>query len=96
MKTAMDVERPQMKTAVGVVDAYDAAADAKNRVSLRGATAKYFHVQVLANGGYLLAPRVLVPPECCVSERTLHMIGQAAGNLKKGRASAPVDLAAHF
>ncbi len=92
----MAVETTEKRNAVSVVDAYDAAADAKNRVSLRGATAKYFHVQVLANGGYLLAPRVLVPPECCVSERTLHMIGRAAGNLKKGRASEPVDLSAYL
>lgn len=44
-----------------VVDAYDIAADAKKRISLRKAGAKYFHVMVLSNGAYLLQPRVLVP-----------------------------------
>jgi hypothetical protein len=48
-------------TALTVVDAYDIAADAKKRISLRKAKAKYFHVQALSNGSFLLEPRVLVP-----------------------------------
>lgn len=90
MKTAI-LERPAKTVKPEMIDAYDAAADAKNRISLRGAKAKYFHVQALSNGGYLLEPRVLVPPEC-VSERTLKMLGHSVDNLRKGRASAPIDL----
>lgn len=48
-------------TALTVVDAYDIAADARKRISLQNAKARYFHVQVLSNGSYLLEPRVLVP-----------------------------------
>lgn len=92
MKTAL-LERPVKGSKLEVVEAYDAAADAKNRISLRGATAKYFHVRALSNGSFVLEPRVLVPPEC-VSERTLKMLGQSVANLKKGRASAPIDLSA--
>jgi hypothetical protein len=44
-----------------VVDAYDIAADAKKRISLRKAGAKYFHVVALSNGSYILQPRALVP-----------------------------------
>ncbi len=90
MKTAI-LQRPAKTAKPEMIDAYDATADAKNRISLRGAKAKYFHVQALSNGSYLLEPRVLVPPDC-VSERTLKMLGHSVGNLKKGRASAPIDL----
>ena len=48
-------------TELTVVDAYDIAADAKRRISLRKPKAKYFHVNVLSNGSYLLEPRVLIP-----------------------------------
>ena len=44
-----------------VVDAYDVAADAKKRISLRKTKAKYFHVLALSNGSYFLEPRTLVP-----------------------------------
>jgi hypothetical protein len=73
------------------VQNYDVAADAKNRISLRGAKAKYFHVSALSDGGYLLQPRVLVPPDA-IPARTLKMLDRAAAQLKRGRASAPVDL----
>ena len=74
-----------------VVNQYDVAADAKKRISLRGATAKYFHVRALSNGAYMLEPRVLVPPNA-VSSRALKMLDQSAANFKKGLASAPIDL----
>ena len=74
-----------------VVNQYDVAADAKKRISLRGATAKYFHVRALSNGAYMLEPRVLVPPNA-VSTRALKMLDQSAANFKKGLASAPIDL----
>jgi hypothetical protein len=76
-----------------VVDVYDVAADAKKRISLRNARTKYFHVKALSNGGYLLEPRVLVPPQA-ISARSLKMLDKAAANLKKGLASAPIDLTA--
>jgi hypothetical protein len=72
---------------------YDAAADAKNRISLRGAKTKYFRVKALSNGGYLLEPRILVPPEA-ITPQTLKMLERSVTGLKKGRASAPIDLSA--
>ena len=92
MKTAT-VKSAKQNTALAVIDFYDAAADVKNRISLRGAKAKYFHVQALSNGCYLLEPRVLVPPQT-VSARTLKMLEQSAANFKKGRVSDPIDLSA--
>ena len=76
-----------------VVRLYDIAADAKNRISLRGATTKYFQVKALSNGCFLLEPRVLVPPQA-ITARTRKMLDQAANNLKKGLASEPIDLSA--
>lgn len=76
-----------------VLEAYDVAADAKKRISLRNARTKYFHVKALSNGAYLLEPRVLVPPHT-ISARSLKMLDKAAANLKKGLASAPIDLIA--
>jgi len=75
-----------------VVESYDVAADAKKRINLRNAKTKYFHVKAFSNGAYLLEPRVLVPPEA-ISARVMKMIEQSAANLKKGRASAPIDFA---
>ena len=76
-----------------IVGRYDVAADAKKRISLRGARAKYFHVKAFANGSYLLEPRVLVPPQA-VSARTLKMLDQSVAQLQRGLASAPINLAA--
>jgi hypothetical protein len=73
-----------------VIEDYDVAADAKRRISLRHAKTKYFHVKAFSNGAYFLEPRVLVPPHM-ISARTMKMIEQSAANLKKGRASAPID-----
>jgi hypothetical protein len=70
---------------------YDVAADDKKRISLRNATTKYFHVKALSNGCFLLEPRVLVAPEA-IPARTRKMLEQSAANLRKGIASAPVDL----
>jgi hypothetical protein len=81
----------KQKNALTVVSHYDVAADVKNRINLRGAKTKYFHVKALSNGCYLLEPRVLVPP-AAVSSRSLRMIGKSVANLRKGFASAPVDL----
>jgi hypothetical protein len=78
---------------VRIVEQYDTAADNKKRISLRGAQSKYFRVNALSNGSYLLEPRVLVPRDA-VSARTLKMLEQSVGNLKKGKVSEPIDLAA--
>ena len=90
MRTAT-VSHTKAKPSVSVVDRYDVAADAKKRVSLRGAKTKYFHVKALSNGCYLLEPRVLVPPRA-ISSRSLKMLEKSVSNLKKGRVSAPIDL----
>jgi len=76
-----------------VVESYVVAADAKKRINLRNAKTKYFHVKAFSNGAYLLEPRVLVPPEA-ISVRTMKMIDKSVANLKKGLASAPIDLKA--
>ncbi|MGA9779177.1 MAG: hypothetical protein WBS33_12980 [Verrucomicrobiia bacterium] len=81
------------KRRLTIVENYDVAADAKKRVSLRNAKTKYFHVKALSNGCFLLEPRVLVPPHA-ISARSLKMLDKSAANLKKGLASAPIDLSA--
>jgi hypothetical protein len=90
MNTAA-VERKRKKRSITVLDQYDVSADDKKRISLRGATTKYFHVRVLSNGGFVLEPRVLVPPGI-LSARSRKMLDQSATNLRKGLASAPIDL----
>lgn len=84
-------KRARATGGISIVQHYDIAADAKNRISLRGATAKYFHVQALSNGSYVLQPRVLVSPDA-IPARTLKMLANSVARLKKGEASAPVDL----
>jgi len=76
-----------------VVESDDVAADAKKRINLRNAKTKYFHVKAFSNGAYLLVPRVLVPPEA-ISARSLKMLDKSVANLKRGLASAPIDLKA--
>jgi hypothetical protein len=41
----------------------------------------------------LLEPRVLVAPEA-IPARTLRMLDKSVASLKKGKASAPIDLSA--
>ena len=89
MVTAL--KQPKGKRSVTVVRNYDVAADAKSRISLRGAKTKHFHVRVLSNGSFVLEPRVLVAPDK-IPSRTLKMLEASAVSLKKGKASAPVDL----
>ena len=85
--------RSKSKSAVTIIARYDVAADTKKRINLRNAKTKYFHVKALSNGSYLLEPRVLVPPQA-ISARSLKMLDQSVTNLKKGQASAPIDLSA--
>jgi hypothetical protein len=79
------------KQPLTVVEAYDVAADAKKRISLRNAKTKYFHVKALSNGSFYLEPRVLVSPQA-ISTRSLKMLDKSVANLKRGLASAPIDL----
>jgi hypothetical protein len=89
----LTLERPGRKQRLTVLENYDVAADAKKRISLRKATTKYFHVQALSNGCFYLEPRVLVSPQA-ISARSLKMLDKSVASLKKGLASAPIDLAA--
>lgn len=84
--------KPPGKKAVSILQDYVIAADAKNRVTLRGAKAKYFHVKALSNGSYVLEPRLLVSP-AELPPRTLKMLERSVAQLKQGKASAPIDLA---
>jgi len=79
------------KKGISVLRSFDIAADAKNRISLRGAKSKYFHVKALSNGCYVLEPRMLVSPDA-IPARTLRMLESSVARLKKGKASAPIDL----
>jgi hypothetical protein len=85
--------RSRSKPSTTVVEHYDVAADTKKRINLRNAKTKYFHVKALSNGCYLLEPRVLVPPQA-ISSRSLRMLDKSVAHLKKGQASAPIDLTA--
>jgi len=89
----LTLERSKQRRRLAVIEDYDVAADAKKRISLRNAKTKYFHVKALSNGCFLLEPRVLVPP-AALSARSLKMLDKSVSNLKKGLASAPVDLTA--
>ena len=83
--------RSKSKSGVTIVERYDVAADTKKRINLRNARTKYFHVKALSNGSYLLEPRVLVPPQA-ISSRSLKMLDKSVAHLKKGQASAPIEL----
>ena len=85
------IKQPAGKKRVTVVRNYDVAADAKSRISLRGAKTKYFHVMALSNGSFVLEPRVLVAPDK-LPARTRKMLESSVASLKKGKASAPIDL----
>lgn len=85
------LESRKPKGGITVIEHYDVAADDKKRINLRGAKTKYFHVKALSNGCYVLEPRVLLPLHA-VSARSLKMLGKSVASLKKGLASAPVDL----
>lgn len=89
--TASTLKRPKSAPKIKVIQDYDVAADTKNRISLRGAKTKYFHVKALSNGCYMLEPRILVSPDA-IPKRTLQMLERSAASLKKGLASPPIDL----
>ncbi|MDB6031933.1 MAG: hypothetical protein JWM16_2271 [Verrucomicrobiales bacterium] len=89
-KPALKVKSKQ-RARVTVLDEYDTSADDKKRISLRGAPGKYFHVKALSDGSYILEPRFLVAREA-ISPRSLKTLEQSVANLKKGKASSPIDL----
>ena len=70
---------------------YDAKLDAKKRITLRGVSFEYYHVQELADGSILLQPRVLSEPTR-ISRQTLNMMDRSVESLRTGGASAPIDL----
>jgi hypothetical protein len=72
---------------------YEARIDTKKRVTLRGARYDHYHVQEYADGHIVLEPRELVAP-FEISKRTLAAMDESMKNLKKGKASKPVDLSA--
>ena len=80
-----------MKMSATLVKQYDAHLDMKKRVTLRGAEAEYYAVQMFDDGHILLEPRLLVPPEA-VSRKGLQMLDRAATNFKNGKVSQPIDL----
>jgi hypothetical protein len=75
------------------VKEYDARIDVKKRVTLRGARYDHYHVQEYSDGRIVLEPRELVAP-FEVSQKTLATMDQSMKNLKKGKASKPIDLSA--
>lgn len=70
---------------------YDSKVDSKKRITLRNATFDFYHVIEESGGRIILEPRELVAP-FSVSENTLKMMDASIDNLKKGKASKPLDL----
>lgn len=73
------------------VTEYDARLDVKKRLTLRGASFEYYHVQELPDGRIMLDPRALVSP-FELSKKTLATMDASMADVKKGRASKPIDL----
>jgi hypothetical protein len=72
---------------------YDAKLDAKKRITLRSVLFEYYHVSEYDDGRIILEPRELAVP-FQVSANTLSMMDESVKNLKKGKASAAIDLSA--
>jgi hypothetical protein len=72
---------------------YTVHLDTKNRFTLRGAKAKFYRVKVLKDGHLILSPQKLVPSSE-ISKDTLRQVAQSIRNLKSGKVSGPIDLAA--
>ena len=70
---------------------YTVHMDDKKRVTLRGATYKYYQVFEYDNGCIILEPRKLVAPEG-ISKRTLKSMDRAIKNFNINKVSDPVDL----
>lgn len=89
--SALIINQTKGKKGHAIINQYDVAADVKNRISLRGASSKYFHVRAFSNGCYVLEPRILTKP-LGLSDRSLKMIDQSVARLLKGKSSTPIDL----
>lgn len=74
-----------------IINDYIAHTDSKKRITLRKSKFDYYKVQEFENGYIVLAPKVLKNP-AGVSDKTLEVMDKSIANLKKGEASAPVDL----
>ena len=85
------IHQKKVKRNHDVINQYDVTADVKNRISLRGASSKYFHVKAFSNGCYVLEPRILTKPPG-LSDRSLKMIDQSVAHLLKGKSSPSIDL----
>jgi len=72
------------------VKEYDARIDVKKRVTLRGARYNHYHVHEYSDGRIVLEPRVLATP-FEVSRKALAQMDSSMKNLKKGKASKPLD-----
>ncbi|MBQ7618838.1 MAG: hypothetical protein IJS51_01765 [Treponema sp.] len=77
-----------------VIKSYDAKLDIKKRITLRNVRYEYYHVEEFDDGRIVLEPRELTKP-FQVSANTLKVMDSSIKNLKKGRASAPIDLSAY-
>ncbi|HEX2963222.1 MAG TPA: hypothetical protein VHO43_15595 [Ignavibacteriales bacterium] len=74
-----------------VVKEYSAKLDSKRRLIIRDSKFEHYKVQVRRDGTITLKPQILVDLDD-ISEDTYNMIKDSAGNLKKGKASSPVNL----
>jgi hypothetical protein len=74
---------------------YTVHLDTKNRFTLRGAANKYkyYQVKALKGGHFFLSPLKLIPGSR-ISKDTLRQLTQSVRNLKGGKVSGPIDVAA--
>lgn len=70
---------------------YETKLDSKKRITIRSPRTQYYAVTEQVDGTIILSPRELIHPDE-ISKRTLEMMDQAIGNLKKGKGAKPVDL----
>jgi hypothetical protein len=75
-----------------IVKSYDTKLDNKKRVTLRSAEYQYYFVEEMSDGTIVFRPRVLVAPEE-ISAKTLKAMDAAVENLRKGKASKPINVA---
>jgi hypothetical protein len=72
---------------------YTVHLDTKNRFTLRGAKTRFYRVKALKGGHLILSPQKLVPSSK-ISKDTLRQLTQSIRNLKSGKVSGPIDIAA--
>lgn len=73
------------------VRTYTSSIDSKKRVTIRGASYKFYEVKEYENGCIVLEPRELKAPKT-ISAKTLKDIDESVENFKKGKVSQPIDL----